>query len=536
MPKNTRAILLGLVVAMSQAVTPSTYAQAGAPRAAAAVYTVPLYKSTIVPLNRGAKRVSVGNPGIADILVIRERELYVVGKALGSTNVVVWDDSGTVFASFDVEVTHDLEALKSKLFQLLPGEDVKVYSAQERLIVGGQVSSPARMQAALDISSGFLPKCIRAESDAPTTMVAGSRSMGGGGGEGCKGGLVVNLMQVGGANEVMIKVTVAEMARTLVQTLNSQLNLYRIGIGNGRVSGGGVSGGGSFPNAIDPVTGAVSPNLSPAGGPVGPPLQVFQPNNPAIAATGLFMSYLSSNLFVQEVLDVSKRNGQAKILAEPTLTTLTGESAQFLSGGEFPIPVPAGGISNAVTVTFKEFGVGVKFVPVVLDSGRINMKVDITVSELASDNSIVLPGVGGSTSTFVIPSLTKRSTSNTVELGDGQTIGIAGLINDNMREFVQKFPGLGDIPLLGLLFRSQQYQAGQSELVIFVTPHLAKPISPAEMRLPTDTFVPPGDLAFYLLGSMGSEKDRPATPVMPSASPQDLPKGSFGHDLTPNNP
>ena len=490
-----------------------------------AVYEVPLYKSTVVPLDRQAVRVSVGNPGVADILVIRNRELYVVGKALGSTNVVVWDDSGRVAENFDIEVTHDLQTLKAKLYDLMPDEKVSVQSAQEQLILAGQVSSASRASAAVELARGFLPDCIAAQSDAPGAK--GGRSD-----QSCKVGGVINLMQVGGAQQVMLKVTVAEMASSVVKRLESNFNLMRFGADSGRFAGGAVSGGATFPEATSVANGALFPIFDGIAHPIGPPQQFFSPSAPGIEATGAFLSYLQGATFVQAVLDVSRRNGLAKILSEPTLTTLTGQEAEFLSGGEFPIPVPQGGLTGGVTIEFKEFGVALKFTPVVLDSGRINLALNVGVSEVSGDNAIAI-GAGG-TNTFVIPSVTKRSAMSTVEVGDGQTIGMAGLINDNMREFVQKFPVLGDLPIIGALFRSQEYRSGQSELVIFVTPHLARSIQPEHYRLPTDTFVAPGDLEFYLLGKMGWEKDRPRPPAGGWAQPraqQDAPKGTYGHDL-----
>lgn len=538
------AVLVTLLAAAGLPAAAQGPAKAPVARAAearsdvSAVYEVPLYKSTIVQLRRAIKRVSVGNPGVADILVIRGSELYVVGKALGSTNVVTWDDDGRVFANFDVEVTHDLDTLKTRLHQVMPGEKIKVYSAQERLVLAGEVSSTSRMQSALDLANGFLPDCIAAESDAPVTPVTGSRSGSKAGGGTCKVGTVVNLMQVGGAQQVMLKVTVAEMARTVVKKLDSNLNFLRFG---SRMAGGAVAGGASFPPALDqdgllhPIFADPSSGFGSTGGagpvsPIGPPVSMLNPGSPGIDSTGVFLSYLEGNNFVQAVIDISKRNGLAKILSEPTLTTLTGQQAQFLSGGEFPVPVPSGGGLNTVTIEFKEFGVGVKFLPVVLDSGRINLEVAVSVSELSSDNPVVL-STPGSNSTFVLPSLTKRSASSTVELADGQTIGVAGLISDNVREFVDKFPGLGDLPIIGALFRSQEFQSGQTELVMFVTPHLARPIAPHEMQLPTDTYQPPNDIGFYLLGSMEHRKDPPDRRGPSAAATTEAPRGSFGHDL-----
>jgi pilus assembly protein CpaC len=245
--------------------------------------------------------------------------------------------------------------------------------------------------------------------------------------------------------------------------------------------------------------------------PFGPVIDEFAPNDLTIGDKGFFASLLTDNSMFNIAFDVAKEKGLAKILAEPTLTTQTGQVAEFLSGGEFPIPVPQGGANNSVTIEFKEFGVGVKFLPVVLDSGRINLKLNISVSELVTGNTIGI-SQEGVTSTFIVPSLTKRSAMSTVELADGQTIGIAGLINENLREVVTKFPGLGSIPGIGALFRSQEFVKGETELLILVTPHLAKPLDPEAIRLPTEGFVEPTDFQWYVSGKTEGKAAAPTTP------------------------
>jgi pilus assembly protein CpaC len=224
---------------------------------------------------------------------------------------------------------------------------------------------------------------------------------------------------------------------------------------------------------------------------------------------GFFASLLTEQFLFNLAFDAAKEKGLAKILAEPTLTTQTGQQAQFLSGGEFPVPVPRG--DRGVTIEFKEFGVGVKFLPVVLDSGRINLKLAISVSDLDESRSIPV-SVDGIPS-FTIPFLTTRSAESTVELADGQTIGIAGLINESMSEIVTKFPGLGEIPGLGVLFRSQSFQKGETELLILVTPHLAKPVLPADIRLPTDNISEAGDFGFFLGGKLEGRASRSSSPT-----------------------
>jgi pilus assembly protein CpaC len=230
---------------------------------------------------------------------------------------------------------------------------------------------------------------------------------------------------------------------------------------------------------------------------------------------GLFASFLSEDSLFNMALDIAKENRLAKILAEPTLTTLTGEQATFLSGGEIAIPVPQGDFRT--TFEFKEFGVGVTFLPVVLGSGLINLKVDVTVSEITRlDPGSMIPLQLG----------TRRATSS-VELREGQTMGLAGLINENLREAVEKFPGLGSIPILGALFRSQDFLDQETELVITVTPRLAKPMASEDVRLPTDNFVEPNDAQFYLLGKLEGSAPRASNRTQPTGGTE----GTFGHQL-----
>jgi pilus assembly protein CpaC len=259
-----------------------------------------------------------------------------------------------------------------------------------------------------------------------------------------------------------------------------------------------VNGGATFPDLV--VTpGNFRVPVFDGIAPAGPAVDEFAPNDLVIEDQGLFASFLSSDFLFNVAIDAAKEKGLAKILAEPTLTTLTGQEAKFLSGGEFPIPVPQG--LDTITIEFKEFGVGLRFLPVVLSSGHINLKLSVTVSELSDCSSVIIEGQTVSR-TFAVPCLEKRDASGTIELGDGQTMGLAGLINDSLREVVTKFPGLGSVPVLGALFRSQSYQKGQTELVILVTPRLAKPLPPGRIRLPTDSFVEPSDAEFYFLGQM----------------------------------
>jgi pilus assembly protein CpaC len=451
--------------------------------------TVPLFKSGVMRLDEPAARISVGNPDIADILILRSTQLYVLGKDLGTTNVILWDRNDQLIGTVEVEVTHDLGSLKSKLHQLLPNDEITVFSSQRNIVLSGQVSNVGSMEAALRIAEGYLTRAGTA-----TDVVQFEESGEGNGIEGA----VVNLMQIGGGQQVMLEVKVAEIARSELRSIESKMAFLS---DSGSWNFGGVSG-------------APFDGLGEAGG--------LGALGGAIDDKGLFASYMSDDFLFNLALSASKENGLAKILAEPTLTTLTGQQAEFLSGGEFPIPVPQE--LGRTTIEYKDFGVGLRFLPVVLGDGVINLKVNISVSELDETNTILIPAGVNTETTFFVPSLRKRSAEATYELRDGQTIGVAGLLNEELREIITKFPGLGDLPVLGNLFRSQKFIKGETELMILITPRLAKPIDPSKITLPTDAFIEPSDADFYLLGRM--EKNLPANSSDSGGADSD-----FGHQV-----
>lgn len=470
-------------------------------------FSVPIFKSRVVDLPEPVKRVSIGNPDIADVLLLGDDGLYVLGKDLGATNVMLWDREDRLVSALNISVTHDLDNLKRQIATVLPSEAVELWSAQRNIVLAGQVSSTAKMDAALQVANGYLEQAATAKEKIMF------KQTGGGSNEDKKAGQVINLMTVGGAHQVMLQVRIAEVNREAIRNLNAQMSAVS---NSGKWVAGGVNGGATFPDAVFqpgnlriPIFGD---GTNANGNPIGPVFDEFAPDLPAISSTGLFGSFLSSEFLANVVLDAYQTRGLAKILAEPTLTTLSGQDAQFLSGGSFPIPVAQD--NGQISIQFKDFGVKLSFTPLILDRNRINLKLNVSVSELANSNSVSLQPIGTS-AVFTIPSLTERRAMSTVELSDGQTIGIAGLMNENMRSAVNKFPGLGDIPILGHLFRSQSYQKGQTELVILVTPKLAKPIKPADIKLPTDALVEPSNAEFFLGGRIEGRKsekaEKPAT-------------------------
>lgn len=479
-------LLLGF---LSQTAGAASAVELGADMTQVQTFQVPLYKSKVVQLSGPVHKVSIGNDEVADILVMRSQQIYVLGKGIGTTNVLLWDKSNKLTASIDVEVTPDVNSLKAKLYQMAPNERIKVNSSQGSILLSGEVSNVGTMDMAVRLADSFLQK----PSEEGATQV----------------GEVVNLLKVGGSQQVMLKVTVAEMSRTVMKrfgvkfhALDSSDNFWTVG---------GSSQPGGINYSID-----------------GSDLVTEITNSPlSFAGKGIFAQYLDDNLLFQLAFDAAKDNGSAKVLAEPTLTTLTGQEAEFLSGGEFPIPVPN---EDGITIEFKEFGVGLKFLPVVLDSGTINLSLNVAVTELTGLNSINST-VGTDGNTFFVPALTKRSARATVELGDGQTIGIAGLINESTREAVNKFPGLGDVPMLGNLFRSSQFEKGESELVILVTPTLAQPFKNEGIRLPGDGFIEPTDAEFYLLGRTRGQVYSPQPDASTSTLPIDGSAQAQGTDM-----
>ncbi|WP_261816785.1 type II and III secretion system protein family protein [Vibrio gallicus] len=461
--------------------------------------SIPHHKSTHVEIAGKAKKVSLGDPNVLDIVMIRSDELFLIGKKLGSTNLSVWDAQGRLIESLNVEVTHDLNNLKQKLYEFLPNEQVQVHSSQDKLILSGLVSNQENMNIAVKVAQTY----SAGQAANATEDDAGEADVG-----------VINLMTIGGAQQVMLEVTVAEVQRSLVRRFDSNFHFFQKS-GDftwGATSAGAGIGQNAISGIIQPIIGNVGAN-----------------------EFGLLGGLVDSNTLFTFALDIAKENGVAKVLAEPNLTTLSGSQAKFLAGGEFPIPVPN---DDGIGIEYKEYGVGLDFVPVVLSDQKINLQLAVEVSEVAATGALSY-NPGDSNAAYIVPPITKRSASSTLELADGQTIGIAGLLNENSRDIANEMPGVGDIPVLGNLFKSKQYVSGETELVILVTPRLAKPIDRNKITLPTDGFVEPSDIEFYLIGKSAyydselvvpnSEKQAPESNKVPSS--QGGSEGQFGHSL-----
>ena len=294
--------------------------------------SVPQNKSRLVEIPGSAKKVSVGNPDVADILILRSNKIYVLGKNLGTTNVIIWDSRDRLITVLDVEVTHDLNALKAKLYEFMPTETISVYTSQNKLVLNGQVSTAEKIAMAEEIANTFAGKDTG----------------------------IINMMTVSGSHQVMLEVTVAEVQRSLVRKFESNFIFAKNG---SDWTWGGVNGGAD-----------IDPTLSDIGDIITNPLSIDN--------SGLFANYLSGNTLFSVAFDIAKTNSMAKVLAEPTLTSLSGEEAEFISGGEFPIPVPN---EDGITIEYREFGVGLKFLPTVVSADSINLSLNVEVSEICSN-------------------------------------------------------------------------------------------------------------------------------------------------------
>ncbi len=428
-------------------------------------------KSKVVDFKTPIKRASIANPEVADTVVLSPKQLYLTGKTLGVTTLTLWKESGELFSALDVIVTPDLSQLREQLHKILPNEkDILVTASQDHITVSGTAGSLAAQSRALEIAEPYAPK------------------------------KVVNLLQIEGSQQVMLEVRVAEMNRDLIRRIGVNIN-------GGTSSNFGVT-------ALNNITSLLGP-----GGQTSPLNQFVN------SAVNAVIRFQTGNMNWTTFIDALKEEDVVKVLAKPTLTALSGQEAQFLSGGEFPFPMPQA--FGVVTIQFKKFGIGLAFTPTVLSSNRINMAVSPEVSELDFTNSLQISG-------FTVPTIQTRRATTMIELADGQSFAIAGLLKDNVREQVQKFPVLGDIPVLGALFRSSRFQKNQTELVIIVTPHFVKPIDMEQQPLPTDTFIEPNDLEFYLMGWTDGMGYAPKAAqvrdgrVAEAEGPRRL-DGSFGH-------
>lgn len=412
----------------------------------ASTLNVPMNRAVVVESETPFAELSIANPDIADISTLSDRTIYVLGKSPGLTTLTLLDANGRLITNVDVRVAADISEFKERLRQILPGEKIEVRTANDGIVLSGTVSSTVRMQRALDLAERYAPSRVS------------------------------NLLSVGGVQQVMLKVRFAEMERSVSKSLSASLSLK--GPMNGRVN---VSGGSLTTNTNAAQANALAGNI---------------PSTNENKAATLF-GFNAGAVQVGVLLEALESKGVVRTLAEPNLSALSGQEAKFLAGGEYPVPVSQN--NDRITIEFKPFGIELNFVPRVLDDNIINL-------ELAAAVSAIDPTNGFQQSTIKIDAFRRRETSTTVELRDGESFAIAGLLQDDFRDLNGQVPWLGDLPVLGALFRSAEYQRQQSELVIIVTAHLVTPTRGEALALPTDRIKPPSEAELFLFGRTESNQ------------------------------
>jgi pilus assembly protein CpaC len=404
-------------------------------------------KSVIIDLPRDVKDVLVADPKIANAVVRSAQRAYIIGAAVGQTNVVFFDADGQQVAAYDIAVKRDLNGVRAALKQMLPAAAIQAEGVGDGVMLTGSVSSPVEAQQAGDLAA---------------RLVGGADK-------------VVNSIVVRGRDQVTLKVTVAEVRRDIVKQLGVDLSAS-MNYGTAVVN---------FNNS-NPFTANNAPLVSGNG----------------LAASALNKAGLPS---VTATLRAMESAGVVRTLAEPNLTAISGESATFISGGEFPIPTgvtcqttTAGAIGQCVqTVAFKKFGISLNFTPVVLTEGRISLRVMTEVSEVSAENSLT-GGANGTT----IPSIKTRRAETTLEIPSGGSIAMAGLIQEQTKQAVNGMPGIDSLPIFGALFRSQDFINNQTELMVIVTPYVVRAVAQKELSRPDDGFAPASDSQSALLAQM----------------------------------
>jgi len=431
-------------------------------------------KSTLMRLPYPASRLAVGDARIADVILLNPSEVYMLGKSVGSTNLILWNKANDATV-VDIAVGIDTAALYSRLGLLLADEkDIKITTAADTLILSGMVSDVVSADQAMALANAYVQRSGRSGQTGAAPMGGAAPGAPPMGGQQANAPRVVNMMSIAAPQQVMLEVKVAEMSKTLVDQLGASVGATKT-LGNWTYS-------------------LLSNLLS---------------NNPSLVSAAK-----NSTNFLN--LDAQKRDGLIKVLAEPTIMAISGQEASFLAGGKIFIPVSQTNNNGNPTISLeeKEFGVGVKFTPTVLAGGRINLKVLSEVSDLNKDG-VGITATGVST-TAILPSFTTRRAATTVQLFDGQSFAIGGLIKNNVTANIKAIPVLGEIPVLGALFSSNDFQTDRSELVFIITPHLVKPLM-ADYKLPTDSYIQPTRAEVFLGGKM--EGTPPPTPQPKLAPP-----------------
>ncbi|MCP1970840.1 type II and III secretion system protein family protein [Bradyrhizobium elkanii] len=458
---------------------------------------VTINKSRTFRVDTAFSSIVAGSPDIADVKSLSDHLIYVQGRKTGTTNVILFDSSMKQIGILDVEVTLDIGNLQQNIQVGTGTRGIRVSSSEGQVVLSGMAADAVAAERAMTIAQGSVPK------DA----------------------IVVNAMSVAAPQQVMLEVRFLEVSREAGRDLG--VNLYAANASGSNIANTGAgtlntnSGRINMPN-VGPPLGSI-PLLGTAGTLIGSAGGVAAPPFGSLLTSILRTSNGSS---VDLLITALETKGLARRLAEPNLTTLSGDAARFLAGGEIPVPVassPVPGALPTVTIDYKKFGVELAFVPTVLSRGVINLRVEPSVSELDFTNAVSISGT-------TIPALTRRDARTTVELRDGQSFAIAGLLQTRNRQDVSQLPWIGSVPVIGTLFSSKSYQQQETDLVIIVTPRLVAPAAPGQqLASPLDSRLPANDVDFFLNGQM--EVRKRYDDYVNSGG--DV-KGPYGHIIAPN--
>lgn len=483
-----------------------------------------LNKSMIVELPREAREVMVPNPDKIDAILQTSTRAYLIGKAVGEANVLFLDKNGRQVASLDITIARDLSGLSILLTRLLPGSNITVETVGERTVLTGNVTNPVDAPRACEIVTSYLGPLDQQQGgsssatgggsaitlNTTTNASSGDGGGGGGGSKNCDPSSVINLLTVEGREQVLLKVSVVEMERNILKQFGVDLNAL---INSGSFGFAALS---DLPFPINVAgKGLLAPFLKGTenGATNAFPI-VGAPNLPLVERTsGVGAQWQSGGSRVQGVLRALEEDGLLHTLAEPNLTAISGETANFLAGGEFPIPIAQQ--LGTISVEFKKFGIGLAFTPVVMSEGRISLKVSTEVSELSNQGAVILSNIS-------IPALKVRRAETTVELPSGGSLVMAGLLSDQSKQALSGYPGLKNLPVLGTLFRSRDFLKNETELVVLVTPYVVKPVARAELAQPDDGFGWASDVSTDLMGQMNRVYGR---------HPERAPVGRFDGDV-----
>jgi pilus assembly protein CpaC len=452
--------------------------------AAAGSVNVAINRADLVSFEKDMAEVIVANPEIADVRNHGKNKLSIIGKKMGKTTVRAFDAQGDLIGTYDVTVGYDIPAIRKALKQFIPNENIGVETVNTNIALTGQVSSAESVDKALKIAKEFLKMSGNATTTSSSLSPTGAST------ENDSDGGLLNLLQVTTGQQVMLRVRVGEINRGALKRLGVEWST--------------VGSPGNFFYQLAKDTGQRGLAAGATGNFVLDTLE-----STSVISGG----YTNGSTRIAGLLKALEQDDLFKLLAEPNLIAVSGQEAEFLAGGEIPVPVPQSstGSSTQVTIQYKPFGVAVKFKPTVLAENRLRIEVQPEVSELDSSVAVTVSG-------FSIPGLTTRRAKTTVEMAPGESFMIAGLIKDQSRSTVKNMPGVKEIPVLGALFRSTDFQRNETELVIAVTPYLVDPVRSADIKLPSDNFAPASQMDMIFYGALGTLSDgaltRSQTPAL----------------------